>query len=309
MKKANSNQSAEIEGTASKSEVKRHVSFSELRTWIECPYKHKLTYDDKIKLDDSESHYLDYGTILHNTIEAWLNGGELDIDGCEEKLRETWKEKGFDSSEYIQRLTEDAEASHWKYKHSDLEGHVAFARNALGDLPEWMDEQFGDWKCVSAEEFLYEPTEHTLNDDQFNFKGFVDAIILSRKADSRGKVKERYWILDWKTAKAGGWSIQKQQDLKTWGQLAFYKKYWSLRENKQLKDIGCAFVLLRKTPKAGRALRRLDVSVGPKTIEKVDKKLSSFVSARNSGIHLKNRTSCRFCDYRGTEHCDQVLFV
>jgi hypothetical protein len=50
------------------------------------------------------------------------------------------------------------------------------------------------------------------------------------------------------------------------------------------------------------------VSVGPKTIEKVDKKLASFVTSRTSGMALKNRFSCRFCDYRGTEHCDQVMF-
>jgi len=288
--------------------IKKHVSFSELRTWLDCPYQHKLTYIDKIELEDNESHYLDYGSILHNTIEAWLNGGPLDIDDCETKLRAAWAEKGFDSPKYIQRLTENAEAARWKYKHSDLEEHVSWARNTLSGLPEWMDEQFGDWECVSAEEQLYEPTEHELNGEQFNFKGFIDAIILSRKADKRGKIKEKYWIIDWKTARAGGWSIQKQQDLKTWGQLAFYKKYWSLREEKPLKDIGCAFVLLRKTAKPGRSLSRLDVSVGPKTIEKVDKKLASFVASRTSEMALKNRFSCRFCDYRGTEHCDQVMF-
>lgn len=288
--------------------AKKHVSFSELRTWLDCPYQHKLKYVDGIELDDNESHYLDYGSILHNTIEAWLNGGPLDIDGCEAKLRAAWAEKGFDSPEYIQRLTEKASAARWVYKHDDLELHVSWARNTLSGLPEWMDEQFGEWECISAEEQLYEPTEHELNGEQFNFKGFIDAIILSRKADKRGNVKERYWIIDWKTARSGGWSIQKQQELKTWGQLAFYKKFWSLREEKPLKDIGCAFVLLKKTAKPGRSLARLDVSVGPKTIEKVDKKLSSFVSARKSGVALKKRFSCRFCDYLGTEHCDQQAF-
>jgi hypothetical protein len=294
--------------TLSTVEPKKHVSFSELRTWLECPYQHKLTYLDKIELEDNESHYLDYGTIMHATIEEWLNGGSLDADACEKKLREAWAEKGFDSPEYIQRLTEAAESARWKYKHSDLEAHVSWARNALSELPEWMDEQFGDWECISVEDLLYEPTEHVLNEETFNFKGFIDAVILSRKADKRGKIKEKYWIIDWKTARAGGWSIQKQQDMKTWGQLAFYKKFWSLREQKPMKSIGCAFVLLKKTPKQGRALGRLDVSVGPKAVERVEKSLSSFVAARKSGMALKKKFSCRFCDYLGTEHCDSKGF-
>ena len=289
-------------------DTKKHVSFSELRTWLECPYQHKLTYVDKIELEDNESHYLDYGSILHNTIETWLNGGPLDIDECETKLRAVWAEKGFDSAEYIQRLTGSAEAAHWKYKHSDLEEHVSWAKNALSTLPSWMDEQFGDWEVVSVEDQLYQPTDHEVGGEPFHWKGFIDAVILSRKADKRGKIKERYWILDWKTAKAGGWAIQKQQDLKTWGQLAFYKKFWSLREERPLKDIGCAFVLLKKTSRKGKALSRLDISVGPAAIDKVDKKLASFVKSRSGSMILKNRTSCRFCDYRDTEHCDQVGF-
>ena len=34
--------------------TKKHVSFSELRTWLDCPYQHKLTYIDKIELEDND---------------------------------------------------------------------------------------------------------------------------------------------------------------------------------------------------------------------------------------------------------------
>ena len=27
----------------------KHISYSELKTWAECPYKHKLSYIDKVK--------------------------------------------------------------------------------------------------------------------------------------------------------------------------------------------------------------------------------------------------------------------
>ena len=50
---------------------KPHVSYSEVRTWKECPYRHKLTYIDKIESDDP-SQYLDYGVILHEHLENFL---------------------------------------------------------------------------------------------------------------------------------------------------------------------------------------------------------------------------------------------
>ena len=295
-------------------EIKEHTSFSELRTWLECPHLHKLVYIDKITVEEEEddSHYLDYGTILHETIEKWLASNVMDIDSCEKNLRSVWSEKGYDSQEYIQRLARSAEEARWVYKHKNIEEHISYARNCLSSLPEWMNEQFGDWKLVSAEERFYEPTKHVLGHSSINgvfkFKGFIDAIILSRKADKRGKVREKYWILDWKTAPPGGWSIKKQQDIKAWGQLAFYKKFWAIRESKSIKDIGCAFVLLKKTKETDKALTRINVSVGPKAIEKIDKKLGSFVESQKSKLVLKNRTSCRFCDYRGTKHCNTHRF-
>jgi hypothetical protein len=286
-------------------EKKQHVSFSELRTWMECAYKHKLKYIDKIS-NDEQSHQLQYGSILHNSIENWLKNGVLDIEECEKNLRNTWAEFGFDSKEYIEKQTLNAKKMRWEYKHQDLDFHVEVMKSTFQHLPTWMNETFGDWSCISAEQDLYEDTGLKIGEDTFYFKGFIDAIILSKKPDKKGKIVEKIWILDWKTASPGGWSIEKQQDIKTWGQLAFYKKYWSIKENTN-KKIGCAFVLLKK--KIKNPIQILTISVGPLTIEKVDKKLTSFLKAmNNSKMFLKTKTSCRFCEYFDTQHCDQKLF-
>ena len=29
--------------------MKKHISYSELKTWAECPYKRKLSYQDRVK--------------------------------------------------------------------------------------------------------------------------------------------------------------------------------------------------------------------------------------------------------------------
>ena len=56
---------------------KPHVSFSEVRCWKECAYRHKLLYIDKLGVDEP-SPYLSYGTAVHEAIEAFLNTGKMD---------------------------------------------------------------------------------------------------------------------------------------------------------------------------------------------------------------------------------------
>ena len=83
---------------------KGHVSYSEVRNWKECPFRHKLLYIDKIDTFE-DSPYLDYGTIVHNACEHFLKTRELIIDETVRDLRAAWEEKGFDSHEFIQKQT------------------------------------------------------------------------------------------------------------------------------------------------------------------------------------------------------------
>jgi hypothetical protein len=275
---------------------------------MECPYRHYLNYVQNIKPDDV-SHHLDYGTVLHDTVESYLLTNEMRVDECLEKLSEAWQEKGFDGGGYIRLQESRAREAGWKYKHESLSDYQRYARTCLEALPDFLNEEFGEWELVGAEELIHEETKHDLDPDtKIYFKGFVDAIIKARKRTVTGKLKERYWIVDWKTASARGWHRRKREDIGTWGQPALYKKFWAEREGHDLKDVGCAFVLLKKVDKPDKCLQRIDVSAGPKAIAKVEARLSSMVDAVIAGRNLKNRNSCRFCDYRGTEHCDGVWF-
>ena len=65
---------------------KKHVSYSEVKTWKECPWRHKLSYIDKIDTGD-ESPYLDYGTLLHAQLEQYLLTKTMDFDHIESSLR------------------------------------------------------------------------------------------------------------------------------------------------------------------------------------------------------------------------------
>ena len=48
--------------------TKKHISFSELKIWAECPYKHKLKYIDKVK-GFTGNIFTAFGTAIHNVCE------------------------------------------------------------------------------------------------------------------------------------------------------------------------------------------------------------------------------------------------
>ena len=56
--------------------LKEHVSYSEVRQWKECPWRHKLIYIDKLQSFE-ESPHLHYGTIIHDACEHYLKTKEL----------------------------------------------------------------------------------------------------------------------------------------------------------------------------------------------------------------------------------------
>ena len=109
---------------------KPHVSYSEVRCWKECPFRHKLSYIEKIDLGEA-SPYLDYGTIVHEACEHFLKTRELILDETEVALRAAWKEKGFDSKEFISGMTERSSSQGWKYRHNKIDDWVSWARNCI----------------------------------------------------------------------------------------------------------------------------------------------------------------------------------
>jgi hypothetical protein len=274
---------------------KAHLSFSEIKMWKECSWKHKLFHIDKINLQE-ESPHLYYGTIVHGAIEDFLQKREMNIDETLQTLSEVWEQYGFDSNDFIHSQTKRAKRDGWNYKHMPLIEWQASARNCLQTLPNFLDENFSFWRTIDVEHELYEQVDGL---NEIRFKGFIDAILLTKDDKGRKKV----WMLDWKTASPRGWDSQKQRDFMMQAQLMLYKTFWAVKMELDLKDISCAFVLLKKNTKPEKCIQMIPVSVGPKAVEKSQKLLRSAAKGIQSGIALKNRDSCKFCEYRGTVHC------
>ena len=267
---------------------KKHVSFSEIKMWKECAYKHKHTHVDKIDVFEP-SPFLDFGTAVHEGCESLVEKKSPNREKLVLDIRNAWAEHGFDDPEWVARQPG------W-YKYAPVNEWVEWANNMWDDIPRFLDQEFPDWETVIAEEQLYEDIEGF----DMKFKGFIDAIIKVPKKRGEGYV---YWILDWKTANAYGWRRQKKQDILMTAQLILYKYFWSRKHNIPLDDIRCGFILLKRGGKPGNMCDIVKVSVGPKALEKGTKMMRSMIKNVQKQFALKNRNSCTYCPFKDTEHC------
>tara|TARA_Y100000034_G_scaffold58165_1_gene70956 strand:+ start:2819 stop:3643 length:825 start_codon:yes stop_codon:yes gene_type:complete len=267
---------------------KAHVSFSEIKMWKECSFRHKLTHVDKIDVFEP-SPFLDFGTAVHEGCESLLESREIDRKKILKDVTDAWEKHGFGKPEWYEKMPG------W-YKHAPVEEWCDWAENMWNDIPEFLDETFPEWETVKAEEELYEDIEES----DVKFKGFIDAIIKTPKKRGQGDV---YWILDWKTAQSYGWRREKKQDILMTAQLILYKHFWSKKHNIPLKDIRCGFILLKRGARPGRVCELVTVSAGPKTMDRALKIMRSMIKMVKKGFNLKNRNSCKFCPYKDTPHC------
>jgi len=267
---------------------KPHVSFSEVKCWKECSYRHKLIYIDKIEMD-SPSPFLPFGTAVHAGCESLIETKQLDRDKIVNEFKEAWKKGDFDNPDWVSKQPG------W-YKHAPVETWAGWANDMWNDVLPYLDSEFPGWEIFKAEEDLYEDIEGM----EAKFKGFIDGILKTPNRKGDGHI---YWIIDWKTAQSYGWKREKKQDILMTAQLILYKYFWSKKHGIPLEDIRCGFILLKRGAKPGKICELVPVSVGPKAVEKATKILRSMVTTVRKGMYLKNRDSCTFCPYAGTQHC------
>ncbi len=273
---------------------RQHISYSELHDWIECPWRHKIKYIEKIQ-SDSESIHTIYGQHVHAGIESYLIDPEKKpIDS--KLFIEKWHNEIIPG--FISRMKEsNNQKAIDDYLNNKNEFDNSF-ESIFEQVPVWLELTFPGWELHGAEVKLFENIG--IKKDRF-FKGFIDCVIVA--PDKKGVKK--YYLIDWKTT-SWGWSFDKKTSFEKQLQLILYKHFFAKKYNIHLKDIKCSFVLLkRKPPKLtpNEHCEKIDVSVGPKTetraLELVDKMLAHL----NKNLFPKNRNSCKFCQYKNTKYC------
>lgn len=271
------------------------VSFSEISTWLQCPYRHMLSYVKRINTFEENVHS-SFGDIAHDFSESFIMTRHVDDekrrlepisqDEIKNMLQERWKKFGFgDPANWI-NPNDEKEIINW----------IDIMERVSKDIGPFMDTTFGqDWRCVDAESKLFEGI------DGFSprFKGYIDGVLVT--LDKKGK--EIYWLIDWKFTYF--WSADKKSDIETTLQLILYKYFWSKKYGIDPKQVRCAFILAKKKAKPGKTFELVTTSVGPKTFEKGTKILRNMLSSIRRGLFIKKRWNCQYCPFRGTEHCTQ----
>ena len=192
---------------------KHHVSFSEVKDWIECSWRHKKKHIEKIELDGPSIH-TEFGQVVHDAMEHYIMLAPED-------------RKPIDAAPYVKefrsrippliaKMTDEKKAAKTT---KDIDAFAAEMPPLLANATVWLDEQFPGWIAVGAELKLYEP----IKGQDIRFKGFVDGVLkvpkrrkkrtkhqnngqlrldcmMDDSADTYELVEGKfdYWILDWK---------------------------------------------------------------------------------------------------------------
>jgi len=257
---------------------KQHVSFSEVKLWKECSYRHNLVHIKKIDLS-KPSPVLDFGTAVHASCEHYLLTREMKPEIAFKHMEKAWAKH----------------AGNPDFSSASLEKSKNEAEAILSEVPKFLDDTFSEWEVVDAEHQLYE----SVDNHPHAFKGFIDGVIKTK--GKRGETL--YWILDWKTT-ARGWMREKRSDEMVKSQLALYKNFWCKKNpDVPFKNVRCGFVLLKKSAKQGDHCELFSVSMGDVPVKRSLKVVSNMLTSVKRGIALKNRDACMWCEYKNTEHC------
>ena len=138
-----------------------HVSFSELKIWNDCPFKHKLAYIDGIK-GFKGNEYTAFGTAIHDVCENVLLHPELESE-CR---------MHFDLS-FITQLNLLKEQSVPLNNKMITDMKQQGPELSVLVLPAVRD-HFEGYEVFSTEEKIYEDIEGF--EDQYKFKGFIDLV-------------------------------------------------------------------------------------------------------------------------------------
>jgi hypothetical protein len=162
---------------------KPHISFSEIREWKDCSYRHYLSKIKGVGVNKPGVH-MDFGTSIHSACEHYLKTRSIDVDIFINKLDELWK-KGVEW-EVLNKI----EQKTIQYSEKSFEQFKAQGLAILVEFPEWFNTQFKDWEFIDVEHSLYERLEKHPSQA---FKGFIDCII---SVPDKKKDKKTYWIID-----------------------------------------------------------------------------------------------------------------
>ena len=255
--------------------TKQHISFSELKTWAECPHKHQLKYIKGIN-GFTGNAFTAFGTAIHSVCE-FIAKGELDPIDYDEHfdLAFLCELKNLDEKPDNQMITQ------MRQQGREISPAV---------FPQ-LKKHFGKYEECSTEEKLYVEIEELTY--KWHLKGFIDLIIKTEDG--------KYHILDWKSC-SWGWDAKKRSEKLVTYQLTLYKKFFCKKHNIDPADVETHFGLLKRTAKKDN-VEIFRVTSGKRKVDNATKLLVNGCKTIKARNHIKNRSSCQKCEFKHTTHC------
>ena len=251
----------------------KHVSFSQLKDWHFCPFYHKLVRIDGLKGFRGNT-FTAFGNAIHDTCESMLTEGlDRPYDFFLERFGKVLNELRSDGIEIDDGLVEKMEEQ---------------ARPLVELVLPELEEYFGEYEVVSAEELLYED----IDDSELKYKGYIDLVL--RTPDGKTHV------IDWKSC-SWGWDSRKKSDPMVTYQLTFYKYFYARKHGLDPKDVETHFALLKRTAKQNN-VELFRVTSGQIKTNNALNFLNKAIYNIQKDKHIKNRLSCSKCDFYKSEH-------
>ena len=253
-----------------------HISYSQIKDWVKCPFYHKLVHIDGHKLFTG-NEYTAFGTAIHSTCEKVI---------VEKKVNES---HNIDESVYFMKCFKEELGRLGNNKlNTILINSMEEQGRRLAPLAvPMLGKYFKEYELVSVEEKLMEPIEGY----NFDFKGFIDLVIKTKDG--------KYHIIDWKTC-SWGWNARRKNDKMTTYQLTLYKHYFCKKHNIDPKKVETYFALLKRTAKKNHAeiVRVVSGKIKMKNAVNLVHKALYNIEKKN---FIKNRLACQKCEFYGNK--------
>lgn len=213
----------------------KHISYSQLSQYNDCPKKWNLTYLKKLAPYDPSIHAT-FGTAVHETIQEWLE--ELYHGKVKDAMAMDLDALLYSNMIQAYKVNK-AQGGHEDFSDAkEMQMFYLDGKHILDYLKKKRNAYFTtkNWHLAGVETLLYQE----LRPGVF-FKGFIDLVFYN-------SITERWKIVDIKTS-TRGWSASDKTDINKTSQLILYREYFAKQFNVDPSMIDIEyFVVKRRVP-------------------------------------------------------------
>ena len=281
------------------------ISYSQVSMYSECPLHWKLNYVDKLKISESNIHLI-FGSAMHEVLQTYLNimymdsVKNADILDLNKMLRDKLIEQ-FKSAE-----EQDGKPPCTKEELMEFFDDgiliIDFFKKRRG---EYFSKR--DWELIGCEI----PIEVDLKNN-IKMVGYIDIVMRHIPTDS---IK----IIDIKTSTMG-WNKWMKKDENKTQQLLLYKQFYSKQYDHPIERIEVEYFIVKRKlwEKAMFPQKRVQKFVpasGKPSMNKVNGRLLKFVNEaftedgerKDDMLATPSKKACKWCEFKGTEYCDEGI--